>query len=58
MHAVLPALPCSEVVRWLGRKAESLGVEVFPGFAGRNLLFDAQGGVAGVATGDFGISKT
>jgi electron-transferring-flavoprotein dehydrogenase len=45
------------VVRWLGRQAEELGVEIYPGFAGAELLFDADGRVAGVATGDMGIRK-
>jgi len=45
------------VVRWLGRQAEELGVEVYPGFAGAELLFDENGRVAGVATGDMGIRK-
>jgi len=36
--------PCtrSEVVRWMGAKAEALGVDVFPGFAASHLLFDGQ----------------
>ena len=45
------------VVRWLGRQAEELGVEIYPGFAGAELLFDENGRVAGVATGDMGIHK-
>ena len=46
-----------DVCRWLGEKAESLGVEVFPGFAATEALFDANGAVTGVATGDMGIGK-
>src|SRR5690348_12646539 len=46
-----------EVCRWLGRKAEALGVEVYPGFAAAEVLYDASGKVAGVATGDMGIGK-
>ena len=42
------------VVKWLGAQAEALGVDVFPGFAGAELLFDDDGAVAGVATGDMG----
>jgi electron-transferring-flavoprotein dehydrogenase len=45
------------VVRWLGRQAEELGVEIYAGFAGAELLFDENGRVAGVATGDMGIQK-
>ncbi|KAH7420630.1 hypothetical protein KP509_13G014800 [Ceratopteris richardii] len=48
----------SELVRWLAKKAEDLGVEIYPGFAGSEILFDDQGGkVIGVATNDMGISK-
>ena len=45
------------VCRWLAQKAESLGVDVYPGFAAAELLFDPHGAVAGVATGDMGIGK-
>jgi electron-transferring-flavoprotein dehydrogenase len=45
------------VCRWLGKKAEELGVEIYPGFAGAEVLFDEKGAVAGVATGDMGIGK-
>jgi electron-transferring-flavoprotein dehydrogenase len=41
----------------MAAKAEELGVEIFPGFAGKEVLYDWHGGVAGVATGDFGIAK-
>jgi electron-transferring-flavoprotein dehydrogenase len=44
-------------VRWLGRQAEDLGVEIYPGFAAAEVLFDADGRIAGVATGDMGIHK-
>jgi electron-transferring-flavoprotein dehydrogenase len=40
--------------RWLGQQAESLGVEVYPGFAGAEVLFTEDGAVKGVATGDMG----
>jgi electron-transferring-flavoprotein dehydrogenase len=43
--------------RWLARKAEALGVELYPGFAGAELLYDEAGRVAGVATGAMGIGK-
>ncbi len=45
------------VVKWLGEQAEALGVEVFPGFTGAEVLYDAQGRVRGVATGNLGIGK-
>jgi electron-transferring-flavoprotein dehydrogenase len=44
------------VCRWLGQQAESLGVEVFPGFAATEVLFEGNS-VKGVATGDLGINK-
>ncbi|MEM7621275.1 MAG: electron transfer flavoprotein-ubiquinone oxidoreductase [Pseudomonadota bacterium] len=43
--------------RWLGEKAESLGVEIYPGFAATEILYDENGHVKGVATGDMGIGK-
>jgi electron-transferring-flavoprotein dehydrogenase len=43
--------------RWLGEQAESLGVQVFAGFAAAEILYDEQGAVAGVATGDMGRDK-
>ena len=46
------------VCRWLGRQAENLGVEIFPGFAGVEVLCDDNGAVKGVATGDMGVSRT
>ena len=42
------------VCRWLGEQAEALGVEIYPGFAGAEILFDENGAVKGVATGDMG----
>ncbi len=45
------------VCRWLATKAETLGVEIYPGFAASELLFDDNGAVAGVATGDMGVGK-
>ena len=45
------------VCRWLGQQAEALGVEIFPGFAGAEVLYDAQGAVRGVATGDMGVNR-
>lgn len=43
------------VARWLGEQAETLGVEIFPGFAAAEILYNDDGSVAGVATGDMGI---
>jgi electron-transferring-flavoprotein dehydrogenase len=49
------------VTRWLGQQAEALGVEIFPGFAAAEVLYDEEGekrgAVKGVATGDMGIGK-
>ena len=45
------------VCRWLATKAEALGVEIYPGFAAAEVLYDDNGAVAGVATGDMGIGK-
>jgi electron-transferring-flavoprotein dehydrogenase len=45
------------VCRWLGEKAEALGVEVYPGFAAAEALYNDDGAVIGVATGDMGIGK-
>ena len=45
------------VCRWLATKAEGLGVEIYPGFAAAEVLYDGNGAVAGVATGDMGIGK-
>jgi electron-transferring-flavoprotein dehydrogenase len=43
--------------RWLAKEAEALGVEIYPGFAGAEVLFDASGRVRGVATGAHGVGK-
>ena len=45
------------VCRWLATKAEALGVEIYPGFAAAEVLYDDNGAVAGIATGDMGIGK-
>jgi electron-transferring-flavoprotein dehydrogenase len=45
------------VCRWLARKAEALGVEIYPGFAATEVLYDEKGAVRGIATGDMGIAK-
>ena len=46
-----------DVCRWLAARAEAQGVEIYPGFAAAEVLFNADGAVAGVATGDMGIAK-
>ena len=43
--------------RWLAEQAEGLGVEIFPGFAAAEVLFNDDGSVKGVATGDMGIAR-
>jgi electron-transferring-flavoprotein dehydrogenase len=45
------------VCRWLAAKAEALGVDIYPGFAAAEVLFDPNGAVAGVATGDMGLAR-
>src|SRR6266404_228116 len=45
------------VCRWLARKAEALGVEIYPGFAAAEVLYDDKGAVRGIATGDMGIAR-
>jgi electron-transferring-flavoprotein dehydrogenase len=45
------------VCRWLAGKAEALGVEVYPGFAAVEVLYNGDGAVAGIATGDMGVAK-
>jgi electron-transferring-flavoprotein dehydrogenase len=47
----------ANVARWLGEQADALGVEIYPGFAGAQVLFDENGAVKGVCTGDMGIAK-
>ena len=62
-NSVLPAcfhnegnfvISLGNVCRWLGEQAEALGVEIYPGFAGAEVLFNEDGSVKGVATGDMG----
>jgi electron-transferring-flavoprotein dehydrogenase len=45
------------VCRWLARKAEALRVEIYPGFAAVETLYDDKGAVRGIATGDMGVAK-
>ena len=46
-----------EVTQWLGEQAEALGVEIFPGFSAAEVLYDENGAVKGVATGDMGVGR-
>lgn len=43
--------------RWMAEKAEALGVEIYPGFAATEVLYDENGAVRGVATGDMGVGR-
>jgi electron-transferring-flavoprotein dehydrogenase len=45
------------VTKWLAEQAEGLGVEIFPGFSAAEVLYDDQGAVKGVATGNMGVGK-
>ncbi|MBC3869014.1 electron transfer flavoprotein-ubiquinone oxidoreductase [Undibacterium oligocarboniphilum] len=47
----------ANVVRWLGQQAESLGIEIFPGFAAAEILYNDDGSVKGVATGNMGVNR-
>jgi electron-transferring-flavoprotein dehydrogenase len=50
-------LSLGNFTRWLGEQAEALGVEVYPGFAAAEVLFNEDGSVKGIATGDMGRSR-
>jgi electron-transferring-flavoprotein dehydrogenase len=45
------------VCRWLAEQAENLGVEVYPGFAASEILYNEDGSVKGIATGDMGVAE-
>lgn len=47
----------SQFCKWLGDRAEELGVEVYPGFAGAEVVYGPDGAVKGVATNDLGIGR-
>ena len=47
----------NQLVKWLGERAEELGVEIYPGFAASEVLYNSDGSVKGVATNDLGISR-
>ncbi len=46
-----------KLVRWLGQQAESLGVEIYPGFAAQDAIIDEQGIVRGIVVGDLGVNR-
>ncbi len=46
-----------DLVRWLGARAEALGVDIYPGFAAIEVLYGDDGEVRGIATGDMGIAR-
>jgi electron-transferring-flavoprotein dehydrogenase len=50
-------LSLGSLCRWLAAQAEGLGVEIFPGFAAAEILFNEDGSVKGVATGDMGVAR-
>jgi electron-transferring-flavoprotein dehydrogenase len=50
-------LSLANLTRWLAQQAEALGVEIFPGFPAAEVLYDEDGSVKGVATGNMGIGK-
>jgi electron-transferring-flavoprotein dehydrogenase len=65
-HVIMPPLmnnhgnfigSLGNVCRWLGAKAEELGVEIYPGFAAAALVYDEAGAVKGVQVGDMGITR-
>jgi electron-transferring-flavoprotein dehydrogenase len=65
-HALLPpfmrnkgtyTLSLGNLCRWLAVQAEELGVEIFPGFPAAEILYNDDGSVKGVATGDMGIAR-
>jgi electron-transferring-flavoprotein dehydrogenase len=47
----------ANVVRWMAQQAEALGVEIFPGFPAAEVLYNEDGSVKGVATGNMGVGK-
>ncbi|KAG9206820.1 hypothetical protein G6514_000107 [Epicoccum nigrum] len=47
----------NQMVKWLGERAEEVGVEIYPGFAASEILYNHEGVVKGVATNDLGISR-
>lgn len=65
-HLLLPSLmnnsgnyivSLGQVCRWLATQAEELGVDLFPGFSGSEILYNDDGSVKGIATGDMGVAR-
>ena len=65
-HVFLPPLMSNKgayivslgnVCRWLAEQAEALGIEIYPGFAAAEVLYNQDGSVRGIATGDMGVAK-
>ncbi len=65
-HLLMPSLMSNKgtytvslgnLCRWLADQAQELGVEIFPGFAAAEILFNDDGSVKGVATGDMGVAR-
>jgi electron-transferring-flavoprotein dehydrogenase len=50
------AISLGNLCRWLGEQAEGLGVNLFPGFAAAEVLYNEDGSIKGVATGDMGVA--
>jgi electron-transferring-flavoprotein dehydrogenase len=50
------ALSLGNLCRWLGEQAEGLGVNLFPGFAAAEVLYNEDGSIKGVSTGDMGVA--
>jgi len=50
-------ISAGNLCRWLGQQAENLGVEIFPGFAASEVIYNEDGSVKGIATGDMGVSE-
>src|SRR4029453_6240968 len=50
-------LSLGNLCRWLAGQAEALGVEIFPGFPASEILYNEDGSVKGVATGDMGVAR-
>ncbi|XVW81287.1 electron transfer flavoprotein-ubiquinone oxidoreductase [Candidatus Profftella armatura] len=47
----------SDLVRWMGKKAENMGIDIFSGFSASEILYDSKNNVCGIATNNFGINK-
>ncbi|KAG8481293.1 hypothetical protein CXB51_026102 [Gossypium anomalum] len=56
-NGMLSAFLLSQLVRWMGVKAEELGVEIYPGFAASEILYDEDNNVVGIGTNDMGVAK-